>query len=133
MIYCSIYVFQYCNSSHRDLLLRTHSFPTRRSADLSTAAAGVPGSAVPGGSTRMPEWSVPRFISAVEQIMPSDVRPYVWRLAMVKSPGSTAPGRDRKSTRLNSSHSCAYRMPHPAWTNNTRHTPPQTQSSQLHH
>ena len=36
---------------------------------------GVPGSAVPGGSTRMPEWSVPRLSSAVEQIMPSEVRP----------------------------------------------------------
>ena len=40
----------------------------------------------------MPEWSVPRFSSAVEQIIPSDVRPYVFRAVMVKSPGSVVPG-----------------------------------------
>ena len=58
----------------------------------STSAAGAPGSAVPGGSTRIPEWSVPRLSSAVEQIIPSDVRPYVLRAVMVKSPGSVVPG-----------------------------------------
>ena len=40
----------------------------------------------------MPEWSVPKLSSAVEQIMPSEVRPYVLRVAIVKSPGSTVPG-----------------------------------------
>ena len=40
----------------------------------------------------MPEWSVPRLSSAVEQIIPSEVRPYVLRVAIVKSPGSTVPG-----------------------------------------
>ena len=58
----------------------------------SRSAAGAPGSAVPGGSTRIPEWSVPRLSSAVEQIIPSDVRPYVLRAVMVKSPGSVVPG-----------------------------------------
>ncbi len=31
--------------------------------------------------------------SAAEQIMPSEVRPYVWRVAIWNPPGRTAPGR----------------------------------------
>ena len=39
------------------------------------AAPSAPGSAVPGGSTRIPEWSAPKPSSAAEQIIPSEVRP----------------------------------------------------------
>jgi len=40
----------------------------------------------------MPSASSDSPSSAAEQIMPSEVRPYVSRLAMRKPPGSTAPG-----------------------------------------
>ncbi|SKV10698.1 Uncharacterised protein [Mycobacteroides abscessus subsp. abscessus] len=66
------------------------------SSSPTTAMASAPGAAVSGGSTKMPgdpDDSTPRPSSLVEQIMPSDVCPYVFRVAIVKSPGSVTPGR----------------------------------------
>src|SRR4051812_40117000 len=41
----------------------------------------------------MPEWSSPRPNSRAEQIMPFELRPYVFRAPIRKFPGSTPPGR----------------------------------------
>ena len=46
----------------------------------------------PAGSTMIPRWSSPRPSSRAEQIIPSEMRPYVSRAPIAKPPGSTAPG-----------------------------------------
>ncbi|PSK64691.1 hypothetical protein B0E53_03341 [Micromonospora sp. MH33] len=70
------------------------SSSTTTSSRPTTGRASSPGKAfVSSGSTMMPEWSSPRPSSLAEQIMPWELRPYVLRAPMWKSPGSTPPGR----------------------------------------
>src|SRR3546814_16282466 len=68
----------------RDLIVLTHSFPTRRSSDLDSSLTMQRGARIfPVGPSLLPR-----------------------RVARLGSSDG-----DRKSTRLNSSHSCATRLP----------------------
>ena len=57
------------------------------------AMASAPIATEPSANVMIPEWSSPIPSSRAEQIIPLETLPYVSRAPMVKSPGSTAPGR----------------------------------------
>ena len=59
----------------------------------SASIASAPIATDPSVNVMIPEWSSPIPSSRAEQIIPLDTLPYVSRAPMVKSPGSTAPGR----------------------------------------
>src|SRR3546814_14549078 len=91
-----------CYGDHRGLHVRTHSFPTRRSSDLTTPGVArietTPQNAA--GVRRLPPVSEPEQIGTISAASataePPDEPPQVRAV----SKGL----RDRKSTRLNSSH-----------------------------
>ncbi len=65
------------------------SITSSRSPSSSTTSVPM---GVPAASTMMPLWSSPSPSSRSEQIMPSDMRPYVLRAPTSNPPGSTPPG-----------------------------------------
>src|SRR5437764_9178386 len=77
--------------AHLDL----HSFPTRRSSDLSTAAAAACANSSVCSTTRAPHC---RSTSAIRCVG--------WRGSSGRYAPPDAANQDRKSTRLNSSHRC---------------------------
>src|SRR5690606_40544471 len=84
------YIYFASSGDHRDL----HSFPTRRSSDLTTAELAVPAPAPPAGlSIRGVE-----FAYGKHQVLRG--------IDLDVAPGTLCAllGPDRKSTRLNSSH-----------------------------
>src|SRR5690606_41177427 len=80
------YVFFYCHGDPRDL----HSFPTRRSSDLAADGSGDGGGAGDQRGRGQDEGGQDR----------ADAR----RLGRIAGGGFGLFGKDRKSTRLNSSH-----------------------------
>src|SRR5690606_41687364 len=84
--------------------LAAHSFPTRRSSDLGQSHRGPPTAG--GGAGRRPQLVLEAvgpgkpgvFRHALPRAAPRSEK--AWR----KTPGFPGPTRDRKSTRLNSSH-----------------------------
>src|SRR3546814_19848175 len=98
--------FFYGYGDHRDLHVLTHSFPTRRSSDLNFLSIGVFTLArkIPRNKTVIcfGTEKTPRHDAAGINEVFNEV---VWIIYGVTDKV------DRKSTRLNSSHSCASRMP----------------------
>src|SRR3546814_15729238 len=94
----SYYFFCSGYGDHRDLHVLTHSFPTRRSSDLA-------GGFDPVGNPRiaMREHDRARTIGRDPGAVLVDVNVVVAIVQRLHP--------DRKSTRLNSSHYCASRMP----------------------
>src|SRR3546814_3252422 len=94
MLLCACLFAFNVDGYHVDLHVLTHSFPTRRSSDLSGWLA-----------LRIDTFAALLFVHGDEQL----------RLAppalQVNQAGQQEGRRDRKSTRLNSSHKCASRMP----------------------
>src|SRR3546814_21164520 len=108
--FCFLIVFFFlCTGSHRDLHVRTHSFPTRRSSDLVTSdPALVRGAArvvLPGvgafRACRDALAAVPGMIEAMEEAVLERGVPF---LGICVGMQLLAERGDRKSTRLNSSH-----------------------------
>src|SRR3546814_20105759 len=95
---------------HRHLPVRTHSFPTRRSSDRGLRLVVERGSGLRGieafGLGQLEQDLAVADVAALLEVglEKRDLEP---RLRL----GAGFGQRDRKSTRMNSSHSCAYRMP----------------------
>src|SRR3546814_11770332 len=90
-----------CSGDQRDLHVLTHAFPTLRSADLPT-----------GDLARVDHDGHLYFIARRGDMIKSkaaNVSRLEVEAALRGLPGVELP--DRKSTRLNSSHSCASRLP----------------------
>src|SRR5690554_7331504 len=82
-----LFFFLYCSRTHRDL----HSFPTRRSSDLSARTASQSANVRPS-------------ISATRNTYCSPLRSLRHKSATESAGDLWRKLRDRKSTRLNSSH-----------------------------
>src|SRR3546814_15210203 len=110
--------FFYCSGDHRDLHVRTHSCPTRRSSDLHAclehpgvgrACAGrrrvicsgeaLPASLVESVGRKLPGVELHNLYGPTEAAV--DVT--AWNCSTAAA-GASVPIGDRKSTRLNSSH-----------------------------
>src|SRR3546814_17379727 len=88
--------------AHRDLHVRTHSFPARRSSDLGAADDRVAaGAQLPDP----PEWQAGEDCDGYTLLRPLHIggRSHVW-LARDTATGAAVAIKDRKSTRLNSRH-----------------------------
>src|SRR3546814_13322715 len=108
------------SSDPRDLHVRTHSFPTRRSSDLETEAPPVPqfATVVCDPPTAILQTG---SLGAINQYdLMSMARLKTMPVGLLTLPNAhlwlwttnaAIEERDRKSTRLKSSHQCAYRMP----------------------
>src|SRR5688572_31697353 len=87
--------FCYCYCDRRDL----HSFPTRRSSDLvSGRVSDVTGAVVPGAEIR-----ITNIATSLTRNTETNADGY-WAIPLLP-PGGYSIAVDRKSTRLNSSHS----------------------------
>src|SRR3546814_17547626 len=103
MCSCLSFVFQ-LYGAHRDLHVLTHSFPTRRSSGLGR-----------GDGDEV----------AQRRDDAGDLHRLGEHLGQRNRARAGRDEQDRKSTRLNSSHSCAYRMPPSAGKKKTEKVRPQ--------
>src|SRR3546814_20741135 len=100
-------MFLYYHCDHRDLHVLTHSFPTRRSSDLTTwgrYAIGLADAspATPTASSYEGYPRVARHTPSAQRTTASGRSP--GSRVTVPAPPSRMTSRDRKSTRLNSIH-----------------------------
>src|SRR3546814_6953024 len=116
-----ILFFYICYGGPRDLPVLTHSSPTRRSSDLVGTHAVLPAA----DRDRVAGYLINRFrgdASLFADGLSAISGRTGWPSFGIVPWFADAARLDRKSTRLNSSHSCAPRMPFSAWKKNKQHT-----------